>query len=83
MIGGPASAGSSNGRTGRRVSGHLAARRWKPDDVPAQVGSQLRVRQRKLADMGLARTRTGDSMQELARLTRVARCRAHSHGQSG
>jgi hypothetical protein len=39
--------------------------------VRAQAGSQL-------AGMGLLTTRTGDGMQELARLTRRAGCRARS-----
>jgi uncharacterized protein (DUF2252 family) len=38
----------------------------------AQFDSQLRARQRKYLDKGLAKARTRDSMQELAKLTRVA-----------
>src|SRR5438067_2263038 len=41
-------------------------------ELRAQFGSQLRARQRKYLDKGLAKARTRDSMQELAKLTRMA-----------
>ena len=41
-------------------------------ELRAQFDSQLRARQRKYVDKGLAKARTRDSMQELAKLTRVA-----------
>ena len=40
-------------------------------ELRAQVDSQLRARQRKYMDKGLAKARTRDSMQELAKLTRM------------
>jgi uncharacterized protein (DUF2252 family) len=40
-------------------------------ELRAQFDSQLRARQRKLMDKGLAKARTRDSMQELAKLTRT------------
>jgi len=40
-------------------------------EVRAQFDSQLRARQRKLVDEGLAKARTRDSMQELPKLTRI------------
>jgi uncharacterized protein (DUF2252 family) len=40
-------------------------------ELRAQVDTQLRARQRKLLDKGLAKARTRDSMQELAKLTRI------------
>jgi uncharacterized protein (DUF2252 family) len=40
-------------------------------EVRAQFDAQLRARQRKLVDAGLAKARTRDSMQELAKLTRM------------
>ena len=40
-------------------------------ELRAQFDSQLRARQRKLMDKGLAKARTRDSMQELAKLTRM------------
>jgi len=41
-------------------------------ELRAQFDSQLRARQRKYLDKGLAKARTRDSMQELAKLTRMA-----------
>ena len=41
------------------------------NELRAQADAQLRARQRKLLDKGLAKARTRDSMQELARLTRT------------
>jgi uncharacterized protein (DUF2252 family) len=41
------------------------------DELRAQFGSQLQPRQRKAVDKGLAKVRTRDSMQELAKLTRT------------
>ena len=41
------------------------------NELRAQFDSQLRARQRKLVDKGLAKARTRDSMQELAKLTRM------------
>jgi uncharacterized protein (DUF2252 family) len=40
-------------------------------ELRAQFDTQLRARQRKLMDKGLAKARTRDSMQELAKLTRT------------
>ena len=40
-------------------------------ELRAQFDSQLRARQRKLMDKGVAKARTRDSMQELAKLTRM------------
>ena len=40
-------------------------------ELRAQFDSQLRARQRKYMDQGLAKARTRDSMQELAKLTRM------------
>ena len=40
-------------------------------ELRAQFDSQLRARQRKYLDKGLAKARTRDSMQELAKLTRM------------
>jgi uncharacterized protein (DUF2252 family) len=41
-------------------------------ELRARFDSQLRARQRKYLDRGLAKARTRDSMQELAKLTRMA-----------
>jgi uncharacterized protein (DUF2252 family) len=41
------------------------------DQLLAQFEAQLKARQRKLVDKGLAKARTRDSMQELAKLTRI------------
>jgi uncharacterized protein (DUF2252 family) len=41
------------------------------DQLRAQFESQLKARQRKLADKALAKARTRDSMQEVAKLTRL------------
>ena len=41
------------------------------DDLRAEFDSQLKARQRKLVDKGLAKARTRDSMQELAKLTQL------------
>ncbi len=41
------------------------------DQLRAQFDSQLQSRQRKLVDQGLAKARTRDSMQEVAKLTRM------------
>jgi len=41
------------------------------DELRAQFDSQLRARQRKAVDKGLAKARTRDSMQEVAKLTRM------------
>jgi uncharacterized protein (DUF2252 family) len=40
-------------------------------ELRAQADTQLRARQRKLVDAGLAKARTRDSTQELAKLTRM------------
>jgi len=40
-------------------------------ELRAQFDTQLRARQRKMMDKGLAKARTRDSMQELAKLTRT------------
>ncbi len=41
------------------------------DDLRAQFDSQLKARQRKMVDKGMAKARTRDSMQEVAKLTRI------------
>jgi uncharacterized protein (DUF2252 family) len=41
------------------------------DELRAQFDSQLQERQRKAVDKGLAKARTRDSMQEVAKLTRM------------
>jgi uncharacterized protein (DUF2252 family) len=41
------------------------------DQLRAQFDSQLQARQRKLVEQGLAKARTRDSMQEVAKLTRT------------
>jgi uncharacterized protein (DUF2252 family) len=41
------------------------------DELRAQFDSQLQPRQRKYVDQGLAKARTRDSMQEVAKLTRM------------
>ena len=41
------------------------------DELRAQFDSQLRPQQRKTVDQGLAKARTRDSMQEVAKLTRM------------
>ncbi len=41
------------------------------DQMQARFDAQLRARQRKVVQKGLAKARTRDSMQELAKLTRV------------
>ena len=41
------------------------------DELRAQFNSQLRPQQRKAVDQGLAKARTRDSMQEVAKLTRM------------
>jgi hypothetical protein len=41
------------------------------DQMRAQFDAQLQARQRKVVDKGLAKARTRDSMEELAKLTRV------------
>jgi uncharacterized protein (DUF2252 family) len=41
------------------------------DELLAQYGSQLKKRQRKVMNEGLAKARTRDSMQEVAKLTRM------------
>jgi len=41
------------------------------DELKSQFASQMKSRQRKVVDKGLARARTRDSMQEVSRLTRV------------
>jgi uncharacterized protein (DUF2252 family) len=41
------------------------------DEVQAEFQSQLKARQRKLADKSLAKARTSDSMREVAKLTRM------------
>ena len=40
-------------------------------ELRAELDSQLRARQRKVLDKGLAKARTRDSMQELAKLTQM------------
>ena len=42
------------------------------DDLRAQFASQLKARQRKMVDKGMAKAQTRDSMQELAKLTQLA-----------
>ena len=41
------------------------------DELRAQFDSQLQARQRKMLDKGMAKARTRDSMQEVAKLTRM------------
>jgi len=41
------------------------------DQLRAQFDAQLRVRQRKVLDKGVAKARTRDSMEQLAKLTRM------------
>ena len=41
------------------------------DELRAQFGSQLKARQRKMVDKGMAKAQTRDSMQELAKLTHL------------
>jgi uncharacterized protein (DUF2252 family) len=41
------------------------------NELRAQFDTELRARQRKMLDKGLAKARTRDSMQELAKLTRM------------
>ena len=41
------------------------------DQLRAQFDSQMKARQRKMVDKGVARARTRDSMQEVAKLTRL------------
>ena len=41
------------------------------DELRAQFGSQLKARQRKLVNKGMAKAQTRDSMQELAKLTHL------------
>ena len=41
------------------------------EDLQAQFQSQLKARQRKLVDKGMAKARTSDSMKALGKLTRV------------
>jgi uncharacterized protein (DUF2252 family) len=45
--------------------------RMDMDEIRARFDSQLRARQRKTVDKGLAKARTRDSMQEVAKLTRM------------
>jgi uncharacterized protein (DUF2252 family) len=42
------------------------------DELRAQFDTQLKQRQRKMIDKGMAKARTRDSMQEVAKLTRLA-----------
>ncbi len=46
------------------------------DELSAQLAPQLGARQRKLMDKGLAKARTRDSMEQLAKLTRTTDGRA-------
>jgi uncharacterized protein (DUF2252 family) len=41
------------------------------DELRAQLGDQLKARQRKAVDKGLTKARTRDSMQEVGKLTRM------------
>ena len=41
------------------------------DQLKAQFDSQMKTRQRKMVDKGMAKARTRDSMQEVAKLTRM------------
>ena len=41
------------------------------DDLRAQFDTQLKARQRKMVDKGMAKARTRDSMQEVAKLTHL------------
>ena len=41
------------------------------DDLRAQFNSQMKARQRKMVDKGMAKAQTRDSMQELAKLTQL------------
>ena len=41
------------------------------DELQAQFDSQMNARQRKMVDKGMAKARTRDSMQEVAKLTRI------------
>ena len=42
------------------------------DELNAQFSTQMKTRQRKMVDKGMAKARTADSMQEVAKLTRLA-----------
>ena len=41
------------------------------DQLRAEFNTQLKARQRKMVDKGMAKARTRDSMQELAKLTHL------------
>ena len=41
------------------------------DQLKAQFDAQMKARQRKMVDKGMAKARTRDSMQEVAKLTRL------------
>ena len=49
------------------------------DQLQAQFDSQLKARQRKMVDKGMAKARTRDSMQEVAKLTPPGRRPAADH----
>jgi len=49
------------------------------DELRAQFDSQLQARQRTMVDKGLAKARTRDSMQEVAKLTRMMDGRPRHH----
>jgi uncharacterized protein (DUF2252 family) len=45
------------------------------DDLRAQLDSQMKARQRKMVDQGMAKARTRDSMQAVAKLTHLVNSR--------
>ena len=49
------------------------------DDLRAQFNSQMKARQRKMVNKGMAKAQTRDSMQELAKLTQLVDGRATDH----
>ena len=49
------------------------------DDLRAEFASQLKARQRKMVDKGMAKAQTRDSMQELAKLTHLVDGRPTDH----
>ena len=49
------------------------------DQLKAQFASQMKARQRKMVDKGIAKARTRDSMQEVAKLTHLVDGLAADH----
>ena len=49
------------------------------DQLRAEFNSQLEKRQRKMVDKGMAKARTRDSMQEVAKLSQVVERPAADH----